>query len=101
MSGRFFRFAVIVALLLLAAQAAEPYVVRMMFAQTTPRPIEARGNLSDAERSIIALFERVSPSVVQVVGRHTEANLSNEEANLSNEEEGGLQSGTGFVWDGA
>jgi S1-C subfamily serine protease len=94
MSGRFFRFAVIVALLLLAAQAAEPYVVRMMFAQTTPRPIEARGNLSDAERSIIALFERVSPSVVQVVGRHTEANLSNEE-------EGGLQSGTGFVWDGA
>jgi S1-C subfamily serine protease len=94
MSGRFFRFAVIVALLLLAAQAAEPYVVRMMFAQTTPRPIEARGNLSDAERSIIALFERASPSVVQVVGRHTEANLSNEE-------EGGLQSGTGFVWDGA
>src|SRR4029077_1520964 len=92
--GRFFRFAVIVALLLLAAQAAEPYVVRMMFAQTTPRPIEARGNLSDAERSIIALFERASPSVVQVVGRHTEANLSNEE-------EGGLQSGTGFVWDGA
>jgi S1-C subfamily serine protease len=94
MTGRFFPFAVIVAVLLLAAQVAEPYFVRLMFAQTTPRPIEARGNLSDAERSIIALFGRVSPSVVQVVGRHTEGDLSNEE-------EGGLQSGTGFVWDGA
>jgi hypothetical protein len=69
MSGRFFRFVVIVVLLLLAAYVAEPYITRLMFAQTTPRPIEARGNLSDAERSIIALFERVSPSVVQVVGR--------------------------------
>jgi len=94
MSGRFFRFAVIVALLLLAAWVAEPYITRLMLAQTTPRPVEARGNLSDAERSIIALFERVSPSVVQVVGRQAGADLSNDE-------EGGVQSGTGFVWDGA
>jgi hypothetical protein len=50
-----------------------------MFAQTTPRPIEARGNLSDAEGSIIALFERVSPSVVQVVGRQAGGNLFNDE----------------------
>jgi S1-C subfamily serine protease len=94
MSGRFFRFVVIVALLLLVAYVAEPYITRLMFAQTTPRPIEARGNLSDAERSIISLFERVSPSVVQVVGRQAGGDLLNDE-------EEGLQSGTGFVWDGA
>jgi S1-C subfamily serine protease len=94
MSGRFFRLVVIVVLLLLAGYVAEPYITRLMFAQTTPRPIEARGNLSDAERSIIALFERVSPSVVQVVGRQAGRKLLSDD-------EGGLQSGTGFVWDGA
>jgi S1-C subfamily serine protease len=94
MGGRFSRFVVIVVLLLLAGYVAEPYITRLMFAQTTPRPIEARGNLSDAERSIIALFERVSPSVVQVVGRQAGGDLLSED-------KGGLQSGTGFVWDGA
>jgi S1-C subfamily serine protease len=94
MNSRFFRFVVVFALLLLAAQVAQPYLTRLMFAQTTPRPIEARMNLSEAERSIITLFERVSPSVVQVVGRQ-----NNED--LASEEEAGVQSGTGFVWDGA
>jgi 2-alkenal reductase len=94
MGSRFFRFAVVAALLLLGAQVAEPYVVRALLSQITPRPIEAGGNLSDAERSIIALFERVSPSVVQVVGRETGGNLSSDQ-------EEGLQTGTGFVWDGA
>jgi S1-C subfamily serine protease len=93
MSGRFFRFAIIVVLLLLAAQVAEPYINRLMFAQTTPRPIAARGDLSDAERSIVALFQRVSPSVVQVVGRHAGGDVSSDEE--------GVQTGTGFVWDGA
>jgi 2-alkenal reductase len=55
-NGRFLRFAILVILLLLAAWVAEPYVARLIFAQTSPRLIEARGNLSDAERSIIALF---------------------------------------------
>jgi S1-C subfamily serine protease len=92
-NGRFLRFAILVILLLLAAWVAEPYVARLMFAQTSPRLIEARGNLSDAERSIIALFERVSPSVVQVVGRQNGDGLPSEDE--------GVQSGTGFVWDGA
>ncbi len=94
MGSRFFRFAVIAALLLLGAQVAEPYVVRALFSQITPRPIEAGGNLSDAERSTIAVFEQVSPSVVQVVGRETGGNLSSDQ-------DEGLQTGTGFVWDGA
>src|SRR4051794_12120885 len=59
----------------------------------SPRPVEARGSLSDAERSTVELFERVSPSVVQVVVRASAGNLANEAE--------GLQSGTGFVWDRA
>jgi S1-C subfamily serine protease len=95
MSARFFRFALIVVLLLLAAQVMQPYVFRLMFAATTARPVTPRGDLSEIERSTIAVFEKVSPSVVQVVARQSNA-LSSEEA-----EGGGVQSGTGFVWDEA
>ena len=52
-----------------------------------------RGPLSDAERSNIEIFEKVSPSVVQVVAAQSTANP------LSEETEGGVASGTGFVWD--
>jgi 2-alkenal reductase len=62
--GRFFRFAVIAVLALLAASVAQPYVTRLLLSDTAPRSVTARGNLSDAEQSIIALFEQVSPSVV-------------------------------------
>jgi S1-C subfamily serine protease len=95
MSGRFFRFALIIVLVLLAAQVMQPYVFRLMFAATTSRPFTPRGELSEIERSTIAVFEKVSPSVVQVVGRQTGSALSSEDA------EGGVQSGTGFVWDQA
>ena len=94
MSSRLFRFGMIVLLALLAVQVAQPYLTQLMFAATAPRPVVARGDLSDAERSIIALFERVSPSVVQVVGRQAGGNIYTED-------DSGIQSGTGFVWDGA
>jgi S1-C subfamily serine protease len=55
------------------------------------RSVEQRGPLSDAERANIEIFERVSPSVVQVAARSA--------ANPLTEEEGGAASGTGFVWD--
>jgi S1-C subfamily serine protease len=91
--GRFFRFAIIVVLALLAASVAQPYVTRLMLSDTAPRPVAARGNVSEAEQSITELFEQVSPSVVQVVGRQG--------GNPIEEESAGVQSGTGFVWDGA
>jgi hypothetical protein len=90
MTGRFFRVALVIVLVLVVAQVMQPYVFRLMFAATTPRPVEARGELADIERSTIALFDKVSPSVVQVVGRQSGRALSTEEA------EGGVQSGTGF-----
>src|SRR3979411_3539093 len=59
----------------------------------TARAVEQRGPLSDAERANIEIFEKVSPSVVQVVAAQSTANP------LSEETEGGVASGTGFVWD--
>lgn len=92
--GRFYRFAIVAVLALLAASVAQPYVTRLLLSDTTPRPVTARGNLSDAEQSIIAVFEQVSPSVVQVVGRQGGGNMFEEDNS-------GVQSGTGFVWDRA
>jgi 2-alkenal reductase len=83
-------------LLLLTAQVAQPYIFRLMYSATTPKVVVPRGNLSEAEQSTIALFDQVSPSVVQVVGRQSG------ESALGDETEGtGVQSGTGFIWDGA
>jgi len=90
------RFALLGILLVLGFFAARPYVEYQLFANTTPRPIEARGNLAEFERLTIDIFERVSPSVVQVVGR-----AGGNEFAAGGGEASGAQSGTGFVWDGA
>jgi S1-C subfamily serine protease len=94
MNGRFFRFAVVVVLLLLAAQVAEPYIARLVFIEASPRAITPRGNLSEAEQTIVAIFQQVSPSVVQVVGRQAISDVADDDTE-------GVQSGTGFIWDGA
>ncbi len=94
MNDRSFRFVVFILLVLLGAYVAQPYLTRLMFADTAPRTVTPRANLTEAEQSIIALFEQVSPSVVQVVGRQRASAVSDEDAE-------GLQTGTGFVWDAA
>ena len=79
---------------LAALFVARPYIDYRLYAATNPRSIEPRGDLAEYERATIALFERVSPSVVQVVGRGAEvATTRGEEAQV--------QTGTGFVWDQA
>jgi S1-C subfamily serine protease len=87
---------VIVALILggSAVYLARPYIDYRLYAATDPRPVEARGDLADFERTAIELFERVSPSVVQIVGRGAEVPTTRGE-------EAQEQSGTGFVWDQA
>src|SRR6266496_4464561 len=66
---------------------------------TSARTVDQRGPLSEAERANIELFERVSPSVVQVAARSAAGNP------LAEDEDGeaaaGAASGTGFVWDNA
>src|SRR5262245_22344883 len=87
---------VIVALILgvSAVYLARPYIDYRLFAATDPRPLEARGHLAGLDRSALGLFERVSPAVVQIVGRGAEMPTTRGE-------EAQVQSGTGFVWDQA
>jgi 2-alkenal reductase len=85
MTDRFTRWLLFVAVLLLAAYVARPYVDDVLFATTSPRTIAPRGDLTQSEQATIALFESVAPSVVQVVGQ----------AGAS------MKTGSGFVWDPA
>src|SRR6476620_2079644 len=93
MESRSTRIALLAILAVLVVIALRPYIEHQLYAATAPRQVEARGSLADLEKSTIEIFERVSPSVVQVVGRAGQ--------NTQPEEQEGVQSGTGFVWDGA
>jgi S1-C subfamily serine protease len=95
MGDRFAKFFVIGLLIALGIYVGQPYVDRLLFSASTPRAVEPRGSLSDLEKSTIELFERVSPSVVQVVARGAALDPSHAEG------EAQAQSGTGFVWDAA
>jgi 2-alkenal reductase len=89
---RFIRVALVVLIVLLAVIAAQPYVDRVL--SGSPRPVEARGDLADSERTAINIFARVSPSVVQVAGaRDSFSGLDQGQTNM--------QTGTGFIWDAA
>jgi len=78
------------------AFTARPYVDWLLFAATEPRPVEARGSLADAERTSVDIFQRASPSVVQVVGRTALGGR----ASLGGRGRAAT-SGSGFVWDAA
>jgi 2-alkenal reductase len=90
MSDRFTRLLLTITILLLGGILLQPYFNRLIFSVDTPRPIEARGDLSPLERSSIQVFEAVAPSVLQVVARQGGAQSPS-----------GTQTGTGFVWDAA
>jgi S1-C subfamily serine protease len=91
MQDRFARLALSVALILAAAFVFQPYVDRLLFSGT-PRPVEARGDLAEAERTAVEIFDRASPSVVHVVARKVAPGATGLD-------EEGVQSGTGFLWD--
>lgn len=94
MTNRLNRFLLLGIFVLLAVLVAQPYIERQLFSAVTPRAIEPRGTLADVERSTTELFDRVSPSVVQVVGKTGAGDLSNPEG-----EDAGIKTGTGFIWD--
>src|SRR3979409_997026 len=96
MGTRSFRYIVVLLLIVLTVTTIRPYVEYQLYAATTPRAVEARGNLADYEKSTIEVFERVSPSVVHVVGRGGGNELS-----LSAPDEADIRTGTGFIWDPA
>jgi S1-C subfamily serine protease len=73
-----------------------PTIDRLLFAETQPRAVEARGNLADFENLTIKVFQEAAPSVVQVAGRAPSPGEL-----FAEPEEGRVQGGTGFVWDRA
>jgi S1-C subfamily serine protease len=92
MSRRFALFLAVIAAVLVALTLSN--IRYSPWTRSTARTVEPRGPLSDSERANIELFERVSPSVVQVAARSGAANPFTED-------EAGAASGTGFVWDNA
>lgn len=81
-------------MLLLTAWVAEPYLVALWAAATTPRAVTPRGSLADFEKTTIAVFRTASPSVVHVYVRaQTPA--------MAMDGEAALQTGSGVVWDEA
>lgn len=62
---------------------------RLPWTSSAARSVEERGPLSDAERASVELFERVSPSVVQVAAQSATNVFSDR----------GASAGTGFIWD--
>jgi 2-alkenal reductase len=95
MENRFVRTILLVLLIALCFVVLRPYIDLALFSANSPRPVEARGSLADYERTTIEIFEKVSPSVVQVVGR------TGNEQPFGGEEQQGAQTGTGSVWDEA
>ena len=85
------RIIVLAIAVLLALVVLQPYVTGYLFSAREPRPVAARGDLSDYEQSTIRVFETVAPSVVQVVALQGRGPSGGEPAG----------SGTGFIWDAA
>jgi S1-C subfamily serine protease len=96
MNRRFVLFAAIIAGVLVALTVSNINIRYGPWTNSTARTIDQRGPLSEAERANIELFERVSPSVVQVAARSA---VTNPLAEDEGAEAGGAASGTGFVWD--
>ncbi len=84
--------------LIAAAYIVTPVARQMFLAGDTPRPVQLRGDLADIERTTVTLFERASPSVVQVVATHLDAGFP---ADGNGGSSGGVGTGTGFLWDAA
>src|SRR5499426_2322749 len=95
--NRVVRAILVAVAIVLVALVALPYLRQTFLAASTPRPVQPRGDLAESERSTIELFDRVSPSVVQVVvPRRSDQTAMSEEPGP-----GAVGSGTGFLWDEA
>ena len=89
-----FRVLITAVVIVLGIYLLRPTIDRYLFAETQPRAIEARGDLAEFEKLTVAIFQRAAPSVVQVSGHAGPKDLTDQD-------DGGVQGGTGFVWDGA
>jgi 2-alkenal reductase len=99
LQDRFLRIALIVVLALFAAFVAEPYIARFLYSEDTPRVVTPRGDLAGSEQTAVEIFQSLSPSVVHVFAQPDPRRLADPFSGVP--ERGGIQSGTGFVWDEA
>jgi len=96
MGDRFWRFAVVWALLAGTLWIGHRLYTDLVLTATEPRPVAPRGELAQFEATAIDLFNRSSPSVVFIFTQ------SQGRAQLGSQ--GGMPSrgaGSGFVWDQA
>jgi len=94
MRDRFLRALLLLLLALVLVALARPYIDQALFAAKEPRAIEARGDLAEIERLNVEIFQRASPSVVQIAGR-----AGGNATRFGTQQE--VKSGSGFVWDRA
>jgi S1-C subfamily serine protease len=96
------RLLIVAATVLLLLFLFQPNLRGYFFSASTPREVQPRGALAEFERTAIELFERTSPSVVQVVVVRQQMDprllMERDRADLSPQAVG---AGTGFVWDRA
>ena len=93
---RLLRFSIIWLLLLATLWVMEPYLTALWFSASSPRTVAPRGDLAAGEKATIALFKKVSPSVVHVFARAAPT-----VSLFSDEEQSVVQSGSGIIWDAA
>jgi 2-alkenal reductase len=82
------RLAFVVILALLTGMASNLHAEEHPLAAPTAPVVEARSILAEIERATIGLFERVSPSVVEITV------ITNGDSSTSN-----IKTGSGFFWD--
>ena len=89
------RLALWLTVALLLALLARPYIEALFIHyQAEPRPVMARGDLSEEEKTTIEIFERVSPSVVYITTLKEVVDLWSR--NVMQVRQG---TGSGFIWD--
>ncbi len=93
MIARIVRLLAVPAVVLGAITTAGIHSGHLSWSTSAARTIEPRGPLSEAERLTVEIFQRVSPSVVQVVAHSASNPFSDDERSAA--------SGTGIVWDDA
>lgn len=92
---RFTRLVLLLILFAVSAFAAEPYVSRWLYSAEAPRAVTPAASLGAGEQAAIALFQRVSPSVVHVFAENATTFTGR------TDNRGRAASGTGFIWDAA
>ena len=90
MSAAFRRIALVGIVAAVAGMAARPYAENYLRSAFDPRTIEPCCSLAKIEHETIALFERASPSVVEITSITTNGGGSSTP---------GIKTGSGFFWD--